>query len=242
MNDTVKATRFENLHQLTTLPHLFPVNMYLVEREDTLTLIDAGLPISGRSIVRFANRLNKQITHVILTHAHNDHVGALSKVLQAFPQARLCVSEREAMLLQGDMSLLPGEHNTPIKGGVKPMSQHKVDIVLKEGDKIDDLRVISLPGHTPGSIGLYSEEHRYVVVGDALSTQGGLRVAGDKYWLFPFPALATWSERTAITSAEKLAHVELSVLATGHGAMIQNPEREIVDAVAKAKEVNYAKK
>nr|WP_234405381.1 hypothetical protein [Listeria weihenstephanensis] len=34
--------------QITTLPFLFPVNCYLITDGDSLTLIDAGLPMSAK--------------------------------------------------------------------------------------------------------------------------------------------------------------------------------------------------
>ncbi|MES9793628.1 MBL fold metallo-hydrolase, partial [Priestia megaterium] len=38
------------LYQLTFLPRFFPVNCYLVEEKDSLTLIDAALPYSASGI------------------------------------------------------------------------------------------------------------------------------------------------------------------------------------------------
>ena len=62
-----------------------------------------------------------------------------------------------------------------------------------------------------------------MIVGDALQTQGGMAISGDKRWRFPFPAAATWSGKTALQSAKKLSKLEIDCLATGHGNLAFHP-------------------
>lgn len=108
--------------RLSFLPRLFPVNVYLVEEEDGLTLIDAGMPFSYKGILKAAGSLGKPITRIILTHAHGDHVGALDRLHEALPDAEVCISSRDALLLKGDASLLPHEPQTPVRGSVPKAS------------------------------------------------------------------------------------------------------------------------
>lgn len=81
----MRATRFALVVQLSFLPRLFPVNVYLVEETDGLTLVDAGLPYSAKGILQAASRLEKPLGRIVLTHAHGDHVGALDALLDALP-------------------------------------------------------------------------------------------------------------------------------------------------------------
>ena len=61
----------------SSLVPLFPVNCYLVEEENEVTLIDAALPGSYKGIIQAVNQLGKPLQHILLTHAHGDHVGSL---------------------------------------------------------------------------------------------------------------------------------------------------------------------
>lgn len=76
----MKITKSNTLFQLSFMPRLFPVNCYLVEEEQELTLIDAAMPYSVKGIIRASQKIGKPITKLILTHAHSDHVGALDAI------------------------------------------------------------------------------------------------------------------------------------------------------------------
>lgn len=73
----MRIVRKHTIFQLTFLPRLFPVNCYLVDEPDGLTLIDAALPYSAKGILKAAETIGKPITRILLTHAHQDHVGPL---------------------------------------------------------------------------------------------------------------------------------------------------------------------
>ena len=45
------------LSQLTSFPRLFPVNSYLVREDDSLTLIDTGLPGNTKAYLAAAAQL-----------------------------------------------------------------------------------------------------------------------------------------------------------------------------------------
>ena len=93
------------LTQLTRLPHVFPVNCYLVREGDGLTLIDAALPGSAPAILAAARKHGLPIKRIVLTHAHMDHVGSLDALHEALPDAEVLISERDARMLAGDKSL-----------------------------------------------------------------------------------------------------------------------------------------
>ncbi|WP_427180727.1 MBL fold metallo-hydrolase [Paenibacillus sp. TC-CSREp1] len=235
----MRITREYDVHQVSFLPRLFPVNVYLVEEEQGLTLIDAGMPFSFKGILSVAASLGKPITTIILTHAHADHIGALDALKDALPDAEVCISSRDAKLLTGDKALLPHEPQTPVRGSVPKGIRTKPDRLLEDGDQIGSLVAISSSGHTPGHMAFMDTRSRVLIVGDAYQVHGGLAVSGRVRTLFPFPALATWNREAALASAKRLAELEPSVLAVGHGRMLRQPAAAMREAVADAQQRMY---
>ncbi|SDI36705.1 Glyoxylase, beta-lactamase superfamily II [Planococcus glaciei] len=229
------VTKARTVYQLSFMPRAFPVNCYLVEEDDTLTLIDAALPFSTKAILHTVRTIGKPITEIVLTHAHMDHVGALDAVKEAYPKAVVSISARDARLLAGDRRSLVDEPQSPVKGGLTKSIKTKPDRFLKEGDRIGSLQVVFSPGHTPGSISLLDVRNRSLIAGDALYTRGGTAVCGTMKLLFPIPALATWNKVIALESAEKLRSLRPSLLAVGHGKMIQNPDQAFHKAIMESR-------
>lgn len=230
----MKITKMHSVYQLAFMPQLFPVNCYLVEEDTSLTLIDAAMPYSAKSIIQAAKTIGKPITNIIITHAHADHVGALDMLKANLPEAQVSISSRDSHLLRGDATIQPDEKNTPIRGGIPKNIKTCPDILLHEGDRIGSLEVIHSPGHTPGSISLLDMRNQSLIVGDAFQTRGGMAVSGTVKPLFPFPAMATWDKETALISAEKLIGFEPSLLAAGHGKMINHPIELMKKAINQA--------
>ena len=213
----MKVTASSNhLFQLT---HLGAINCYLVREEDGFTLIDTGMSREAQPIMREAQKLGLPIVRIVLTHAHVDHVGSLD----ALPHAQIAISERDARFLSGDKSLDPSEPQVPLRGGY-PVCTTKPTLLLHEGDRIGSLEVLATPGHTPGHLAFLDTRDRALIAGDAFQTLGGVAVSGTFKLLFPLPALATWHKGLALQSARKLLAVQPSVLAVGHGRMLEDPQ------------------
>ncbi|EPD81657.1 MULTISPECIES: MBL fold metallo-hydrolase [unclassified Paenibacillus] len=230
----MKITREGDLYQLAFLPRMFPVNCYLVEEKDGLTLIDAAMPFSAKGIMKAAGGIGKPIKRIVLTHAHEDHVGALDELKRLLPQAEVFISARDARLLKGDATLDPDEPQMPVRGAVPKKVTTVPDVLLKEGDRIGSLLALFTPGHTPGSMSFLDVRSNAVIAGDALQLRAGIAVSGQLKLLFPFPALATWNKHEALESVKKLRGYSPALLAVGHGAMLSDPAAKLDLAIAAA--------
>ncbi len=108
---------------------------------------------------------------IVNTHGHADHTGANRALKSGFPESKICIhSEDQAMLAdpQANLSALFG----------RPLDSPPADVVLEEGDRLEveglALRVIHVPGHTPGSICMLLEREAEPLLfsGDALFASG----------------------------------------------------------------------
>ena len=229
----MKVTRVGDCYQLTFMPRMFPVSCYLVEEADSITLIDAALPSSAKSILNAIKQIGKPLERLVLTHGHSDHVGALDILKQQLPDVQVYISKRDARLLAGDTSMDPGEPGK-INGGVPKNIKTRADVLISDGDEIGSLRTIATPGHTPGSMSFIDMRNHFLISGDAFQTRGGMAVSGQLQPLFPFPAMATWSKEEALESAKKLREIDPKYLAVGHGPLLMNPQTKMDLAIQKA--------
>ena len=163
--------------------------LYLIQGERN-AIIDTGLSMAPENDIAIALEslgLTLADIHLILhTHGHVDHTGGDSYMKQA-GNARIFVHSEEASQLD-DRKRYFDEFFAPMvakilgkKHVTKEWAQYTefagtevtVDGHLKDNDIIDlgagcKLRVLHLPGHTPGSIGFYWAEEGILFSGDAL--------------------------------------------------------------------------
>jgi glyoxylase-like metal-dependent hydrolase (beta-lactamase superfamily II) len=232
----MKTTEWGHVSHLQFMPKFFPMSCYLVEEDDGLTLIDACMPSMAKSIAATIEQTGKPLSRILLTHAHADHIGAVPALKLKYPNAKIGISRRDAILLKGDRSLLQNEAQSPIRGGVPKKAPFEPDFLLQDGDRVGSLVAISTPGHTPGHMAYLESRTNTLIAGDAFQTKGGLAVSGHMKLIFPFPALATWNTPTAIESARKLAALQPARLAVGHGAALDNPVPAMNAAIAAAEQ------
>lgn len=219
----MRIKKFKFVTQITFSPRILPVNCYLVEEQNSLTLIDAGLPIMSKAIFQEIVKSKLPLKRIILTHAHGDHIGAVPFLLNKFPDVEVLLSDRELAIFNGNTTLLPDETQSPIKGSYASKPPFPIHRTLRNHDKVGSLQIVAAPGHTPGMIACLDTRTGTLFAGDAFQTVGRLAVAGQFVMRFPLPALATWCYSTSRRSAAKLIELNPSLLLVGHGDAVENP-------------------
>ena len=103
---------------------------------------------------------------------------------------------------------------------------------VQEGEEIAGFRVVELPGHAPGLIGLFRESDRLALVSDCFYTldpqtgnKGAARV--------PHPAFNVDTEQ-ARASIRKLADMEPAVAWAGHADPVDDDVRGTLERAASA--------
>jgi hydroxyacylglutathione hydrolase len=127
-------------------------------------VIDPGGP-AGPILNRASGKGIKQITHIVNTHSHVDHVSG-NKEAQEATSAAIAIHELDAADLThpnlGMLAMFGAEPSPP------------PSILLKDNDVIafgnESIKVIHTPGHTLGGICLYFDGH--VITGDTLFVGG----------------------------------------------------------------------
>ena len=167
------ATRREIFPGVHEIP-LVGANCHLIV-EERLTLIDAGFPGSGWLIAREARRLGRSIhelARILCTHGHPDHVGGVRELAGDGVEVFLHPADFANLHLSLG-GLLRRPSRARFFGYVSRTPRRLVPV--EDGailPVLGGLEVIHTPGHTPGSICLYSPRHRALWVGDALERKG----------------------------------------------------------------------
>lgn len=97
---------------------------------------------------------------VMCTHLHADHVG-WNTVLQSgrwvptFPNARYITTQREVDHRAQQASISQQADHGSFRDSVQPILESGLATMVDEGDEIaEGARIVALPGHAPGQIGL----------------------------------------------------------------------------------------
>ncbi|MGO4146462.1 MBL fold metallo-hydrolase [Paenarthrobacter sp. YAF11_1] len=169
----------------------FDVRCFVLPVAEGIVLIDAGLAGSMVDIERGLDRVGAgwgDVSDVVLTHSHPDHVGGLEDVLSRTTGAAVWAGD--------------GESDAVVPGGLMQRAS--------EGQQIRGLRVIRTPGHTEGHISLLLEDKGLMFVGDTVGVMDGTMVRPPA----PFTADPAEAER----SLWKIAHMAPDRMVFSHGA------------------------
>jgi glyoxylase-like metal-dependent hydrolase (beta-lactamase superfamily II) len=212
------------------------VHAYLFEQDSDLTLVDTLFDADGKRVLDCIERIGRSpddVKHIALTHAHRSHLGGLAR-LKRLTGALVCAHEWEADIIEGarlaqPVSLRPqGPLSTyPMRIGLalgRPKhAPCPVDRPLREGDQVGPLRVVHIPGHTPGHLAFHWEQRGVLAVGDAVATWPRIDAGWPGFNL---------NEGQYRASLKRLAQIEAEVVAVGHGEPLMERAGERVHALA----------
>ena len=203
------------------------VAAYLVDTEEGITVIDAGLPGQWRELLAELAVMGRPISDikgVILTHGDSDHVGFAER-LRREHGVPVYVHAADADRAKGGPKPQNGKQQFGAaalgfmayalrKGGAR--TTWLTEVVPVQGGETLDLpgspRIIALPGHSEGSIAVHVPLADAVFVGDGLTTRHVL--TGRKG---PQPAPFTDEPDRAIASLRALLPTGATWVLPGHG-------------------------
>ncbi|HEV7807950.1 MAG TPA: MBL fold metallo-hydrolase [Solirubrobacteraceae bacterium] len=195
------------------------MNAYLIEDGDGVVVYDTGEKGMACAIAAAAERMGG-LKQVVLGHADTDHRGAAPALSALAPVVCHPDAVADAQGAGGrtrwDLSKLPpaarlvhhAMHRWVWDGGPVHISG-----TVREGDEIAGFRVIELPGHAPGQIGLWRAADRVALVSDCfyMTTMWGRPTAAH----VPHEAYNLDTEQ-ARRSVAALAALDPLVAAPGH--------------------------
>lgn len=150
------------LHLMTLGP--LQTNCYLAACDETMTAAVIDPAWDGRGIAATADEQGYTITHILLTHAHFDHVGGLAQLKEETGAPIYIHPEAVEMLGEATM--------TASLWGIRLPSPPPPDKMLAEGDVIQvgklHFQVLYTPGHAPGHVSFYLPPYHALFDGDVL--------------------------------------------------------------------------
>lgn len=196
------------------------VNSYLIEEHGRAILVDTGRNGSEEKILAQCRKTKVEL--ILLTHGHVDHVQNT-----AYLKKKLGVP---VAIHKEDLSLIKDNFSEPLRfQGMLGMAVAEVsakssetdripeftpEIFINEGDWLKDYginaRIMGLPGHTRGSIGIDIDE-KAAIVGDALMNM-----------FYPGLSLVYWDRAEMLKSADKISALGARKVYFGHGSPVEN--------------------
>jgi len=220
----------EGIHRIDEASsNIAHANVYLVIDGKELVVVDTGTSGNAKKIIAYIQKISHQpseVSTIILTHYHIDHAGS-AKELKDLTNAKVAVHVEDADFVAGKKPS-PKPKNVlfrAVSSFIKPKPV-EVDIELKDGDKIANLTVIDVPGHTPGSIVLLDAQRKALFAGDTLRFDGS-KVTGA-------PKQFTWDADKMTESIEKISKLDFDIMLPGHGEVLKanasNLVKEFLDS------------
>jgi len=205
--------------ELIPLPDGTSYNAYVIKGKEKNVLIDAVDPTKEEELITNLKFLNLNIDYVVSLHSEQDHSGAIPKVLEIFPQAKVITNKKGKEFLM-DLLLIPEEKFITVEDNEK----------ISLGDKT--LQFIFTPWvHWPETMIAYLLEEKILftcdLFGSHLATsdlfmkeEAKTYFAAKRYYaeiMMPF--------RNQIKNhLEKIKNLEIKMIAPSHGPIYSQPE------------------
>jgi glyoxylase-like metal-dependent hydrolase (beta-lactamase superfamily II) len=184
------------------------VAMYLLAGEDRTLLVDTGIRDMPQQVVApYLATIGRSLTDiddVVISHADVDHCGGNRALRAAAPGIQLLCGEADRPWIESNAAMLADNYRWYEAYGFGPSPEDveflgrelggdaPIDIGLRGGETLrlgPDWRidVLSLPGHTPGHVGLWDRRSGAAIIIDAalrdgIYDRGGRRLIAPRYY------------------------------------------------------------
>merc|ERR1740117_930549 len=153
----------------------FQMNMFLVgcKQSGKAALVDSGA--TQEEMKHFQGVLEKhklEVTHLLQTHAHIDHVRGLAVSRELWPDVPIYLHEKD-MPVYHNAATSAESYGIALPG---PLPEDNI-VHIEDGDTIQigssiNLKVLFTPGHCPGHVCYYDSENGYLLGGDLIFAGG----------------------------------------------------------------------
>lgn len=178
------------------------VFVHLLRHDDGLVLVDAGYADDAcwealAGALSTAGHRIEDVTHVLLTHNHPDHIGLAARVREA-SGAPISIHPLDAFQLQRPLrgtffdqleraltlaGLPPAELEAMVASS-RRLAAHSDDLLvddfLEDGQTLRigglELEVLGTPGHARGHVSLLDRRRRLLIGGDVLLPEGEVQI------------------------------------------------------------------
>ena len=197
---------------------VFPITVWLVKEEDGATLVDAGMPFMAKGIAGAIRSLGiGPLKRIVLTHGHSDHVGAIRRLLQEWPDVPVYAHRLEIPHTTGEAPY-PGRKKAAQflpRGLARPLPEAPDGRLEPAGG----LQPHWTPGHAPGHVVYHHERDGVLLAGDLFNAKKGrLR----------FP-LFTFEKARALESSLIVRELQPAHLEACHGGPVPRPADQLDD-------------
>jgi glyoxylase-like metal-dependent hydrolase (beta-lactamase superfamily II) len=199
----------------------------LIDDDGQVTLVDAGVRRSPPRILQALAEIGsaaQEVTRILVTHSHADHVGGLGRVVeQTGADVAAHIDDADDVRLGRGAPLDPSAPLARLRSRNVGSDATPVETELHDGDVLPvagGVRVIHTPGHTPGHVSLLHEPTGTLITGDAIWNMNARRT---------WPVMAFCSDGAlSQQTANRLGELEYSTAAFTHGPEIRENGREAI--------------
>ena len=172
--------RYENIY----IKRFLYFNVYIIKGTDGDILIDTGFIGTKKALLKWLENFNIKL--IILTHAHIDHSWNVSYIKEKY-NCKVAIGKNDIKNLNNKtITTYPAKKylklwTNVMSFGMKHLKNKpfEIDIELEDNQTINkygiNLKIIELPGHTNGSIGILYKD--YLFAGDALVNRRKISIA-----------------------------------------------------------------
>ena len=209
------------------------INWYIVEEDDALTVVDAGLPGHWDLLVEGVEALGHTVSDVaavLITHGDLDHLG-FAEWLRVAADAPVWIHPADVQRAKTVSRSLPpldflkvlwkppvfSYFVEVVRSGVGSVPQLTAFEIFEDGDELDvpgQPTVIHVPGHTAGSSAFYLPDRDVLFCGDALMTYNVRTGRHTEPTVLPPIHYDAEKARSSIRKLDSCGEV---VLLSGHG-------------------------